>query len=112
VFFKYFGIVGIAVATTLAGWVNVGMLVAGLRGSLGLGPQRRAQLIRTALAAAVMGAVVWLASVAMESWFHGDQWQRIVALLLLVGVGFSAYALLALVLKATSIAELRQGFRR
>ena len=42
----------------------------------------------------------------------GTQWQRVVAMILLVGAGFSAYALLALGFKATSLTELKAGFRR
>ncbi|MBK1826698.1 murein biosynthesis integral membrane protein MurJ [Haloferula rosea] len=112
VLFRFYGFVGIAIATSIAGWVNVLLLVIGLRGKMGLGPKRRGQLVRTFFAAAAMGAVVWFADLGMESWFDGAQWQRIVAMLLLVGVGFSAYALLALALKATSITELKAGFRR
>lgn len=110
--FPIFSFVGIAIATSIAGWVNVLLLVIGLRGRMGLGPERRGKLTRTFFAAAVMGAVVWFANLGLESWFDGAQWQRVVAMLLVVGVGFSAYALLALGLKATSVAELKAGFRR
>jgi len=110
--FQWIGFVGIAVATSLAGWVNVLMLVKGLRGRLGLGPARRMKLLRTLLAALAMGAVVWLAKEGLAGWFAGAQWQRVVAMLLLIGAGGSAYGLLALVLRATSVAELRTGFRR
>lgn len=110
--FPVFSFVGIAIATSLAGWVNVALLVIGLRGSLGLGPKRRRQLLLTFLAAAAMGAVVYGAHLALGAWFGGDQWQKVLAMLLLVGVGASAYGVLALVLKATSLSELKAGFRR
>jgi len=111
--FPLIGYVGIAIATSLAGWVNVALLVRGLRGSLGIGPARRRQLLRIALSAALMGALVGLAAWGMAPWFEsGIEWRRIVALLLLVGLGASAYGVLALALKATSIAELKEGFRR
>lgn len=112
ILFKLVGFLGIAIATTIAGWVNVGLLIHGLRGNLGLGPERRNRLIRTFVAATAMGAVVWFASLGLATWFEGSQWQKIVAMLLVVGVGFSSYAVLALGLKATSIAELKAGFRR
>jgi putative peptidoglycan lipid II flippase len=112
ILFPLIGFVGIAIATSLAGWVNVALLVVGLRGRLGLGPNRRRQLGRTLIAAATMGVVVWLAHQGLETWFAGPQWQRVAALVLLVGSGFSAYALLALGLKATSIQELKKGFGR
>lgn len=110
--FPVFSFVGIAMATSLAGWVNVVLLVHGLRGSLGLGPKRRRQLVRTFLAAAAMGAVVYVANHALAPWFAGLMWQKILAMLLLVGVGGTAYALFAMALKATSVAELKAGFRR
>lgn len=110
--FPFFSYVGIAIATSLAGWVNVALLVAGLRGRLGLGPRRRGQLARTLLGAVLMGGVVALAHRGLDPWFAGAQWQKAVALLLLVGAGASAYGLLALALRATSIAELKKGFRR
>lgn len=112
ILFRYFGFVGIAIATTIAGWVNVLLLVVGLRGKMGLGPERRSKLLRTLVAAVIMGVVLWFANQALATWFDGAQWQRAVAMILVVGVGFSAYALLALGLKATSIAELKAGFRR
>ena len=111
ILFPRIGFVGIAIATSLAGWVNVVLLVIGLHGRLGLGPQRRRQLLRTFVAAAVMAGVVWLAHQGLMDWFAGSLWQRVGALVLVVGSGFSAYALLALGLKATSIQELKDGFR-
>jgi putative peptidoglycan lipid II flippase len=110
--FPLLSFVGIAMAMSLAGWVNVALLVRGLRGRLGLTAQRRRQLVRTVLAAAVMGGVLLLAEWLMHDWFDGAFWQKVAAMLLLVGVGGTSYALLALGLKATSIAELRAGFRR
>jgi len=112
ILFRYFGFVGIAISTSIAGWVNVLLLVIGLRGRMGLGSERLGKLLRTFFAAAAMGAVVWFANLGLASWFDGSQWQRVVAMILLVGVGFSAYALLALGLRATSVAELKAGFRR
>lgn len=112
VLFPLFSFVGIAIATSIAGWVNVLLLVIGLRGQMGLGRERVGKLIRTFFAAAAMGAVVWFAHLGLATWFEGAQWQRFIAMILLVGAGFSAYALLALGLKATSLTELKAGFRR
>lgn len=110
--FPFFSFVGIAIATSLAGWVNVALLVIGLRGRMGLGKKRVNQLVRTLLAALAMGAVVWLAHRALGVWFEGAQWQKAIAMLLVVGVGASTYAVIALALKATSLTELKAGFKR
>ncbi|BCX47872.1 multidrug and toxic compound extrusion (MATE)-like protein [Haloferula helveola] len=112
ILFRYIGFVGIAVATSIAGWVNVLLLVKGLRGRLGLGPERRGKLLRTFLAASAMGGVVWLAHQGLGDWFAGLQWQRIVAMLAVVAAGMVSFGMLAIGLKATSVAELRAGFRR
>lgn len=110
--FEWIGFVGIAIATSVAGWINVLLLALGLRGQMGLGAERVGKLIRMFVAAAAMGAVIWFGNLGLASWFDGTQWQRVVAMILLVGAGFFAYVLLALGLKATSLTELKAGFRR
>lgn len=112
VLFKFVGFVGIAIATSVAGWVNVLLLVIGLRGKLGLGRKRRLQLLRILIAAVAMGGVVWFAHQGLKPWFAGAQWQRFAAMGTLVAAGAGAYAIFALALKATTLAELKSGFRR
>lgn len=110
--FPWFKALGIALATSIAAWVNVILLARGLRGKLGV---ERAQIIKLGkilFSSLVMGAVVWLASVGMESWISGAFWQKWVAVLLLVGTGGSLYGLLVLGLRATSLAQLKAGFKR
>lgn len=112
VLFRFFGFVGIAISTTLAGWVNVLLLIHGLRGQMGMTRRRVAQLIRIVVCSVSMGAAVWLGNLALEPWFDGQLWQKVVALGLLVGLGASVYGVLILMTKATSVAELKAGFRR
>ncbi|MEP4079092.1 murein biosynthesis integral membrane protein MurJ [Haloferula sp.] len=113
VLFRWIGFVGIAIATSLAGWLNVVLLAHGLRGSMGITPERKSQLFRVLLAALAMGVVVWFSARLMEPWFSsGIEWLRISAMLLLVAAGGAIYGALALVLKATSLAELKAGFKR
>ena len=60
-----------------------------------------------------MGLLVWLAyDQVLASWFEGIFWRQCLALALLVGLGMSAYAVLVLALKATTLAELKAGFRK
>jgi putative peptidoglycan lipid II flippase len=110
--FPLVGFIGIAIATTLAGWVNVALLVFGLRGSIGLTPRRKSQLSRILLAAIAMGAFLHFTFPALAAWFGGPEWQRIAAMLVLVTGGAVIYGVLAVVLKATSLKELKAGFRR
>jgi putative peptidoglycan lipid II flippase len=110
--FPMVGFLGIAIATTLAGWVNVVLLVIGLRGSIGLTPRRKSQLGKILIASLAMGAFLYFIFPTMAAWFGGSEWQRIAAMLVLVAGGGLVYGLLALVLKATSLKELKAGFRR
>lgn len=110
--FPWLKALGIALATSAAGWVNVALLVHGLRGKIGLDRAKLIKLAKIALAAAGMGAAVWFAALALDSWIAGPFWQKWTAVLLLVGAGGAVYGLLVLALRATSLAELKAGFRR
>ncbi len=104
-----YGHVGIALATAIAAWVNVCLLWRGLRGFIPIGKQDRRKLIRILLASIIMGAAVWAGARALAPWFAGEAWLRLGALALVVGFGATVYALLAVLLKATTIAELKEG---
>ena len=110
--FGPFGHVGIAVATTISAWVNVILLSRGLRGMLHPGPDFWSKTFRTILASLGMGLFVWLAYQMLGSWLDEVFWKKCIALALLVGLGMITYALMILVMKVTSLAELKAGFRR
>ncbi|MGB2428099.1 MAG: murein biosynthesis integral membrane protein MurJ [Akkermansiaceae bacterium] len=110
--FAPLGHVGIAIATTIAAWVNVLMLARGLRGMVHVDMEFWSRVLRICLASVVMGALVWAGYWLLEAWFTDGFWRQCIALALLVGFGMLIYAVLALVLRATSLAELRAGFRR
>jgi putative peptidoglycan lipid II flippase len=106
------GHVGIAIATTVAAWVNVGLLSRGLRGLVHPGKEFWTKSLRISLASVAMGVIVWLGYQVLGPWFEAAFWKQCVALAMLIGLGMSTYAVLVLVLKATSISELKSGFRR
>ena len=106
------GHVGIAIATTVAAWVNVFLLARGLKGLVHVDKDFWTKTARICLASVVMGALVWGGYQVLGSWFEEAFWKQCTALALLIGLGMSAYAVLVLLLKATSIAELKAGFRR
>ena len=62
---------GIAVATTLGGWLNAGLLYAVLvrRGAFVTDARLKRALPRIMLASLVMGAALWFTAVALEPWF-------------------------------------------
>ncbi len=109
-FFQFrLGVVGLALATAIAAWVNVALLALGLqrRGFLSLDARIRGRLPRILLASLMMGALLWAGQSGLEGWFDAGFWVRVAGLALLVGGGLAAYALLALLLGAIAPAELK-----
>lgn len=110
--FPWLGHVGIALATSIAGWVNVILLARGLRGFLELRVRNWVILVRMLFASLLMGGGLWLAARVLQGWMARGVWQEWLALALLVGFGMVLYALLALRLRVTSVTELRAALRR
>jgi putative peptidoglycan lipid II flippase len=106
--------VGIAVATAIAAWVNALMLGIGLwrRKHFHLDAQLRRRLPR--LLAATLGMAIALIPLGawVNPWLHAGIPGRVAAIALLVAVGMALYALLGLVLRVTTAAELKQSLRR
>ena len=94
--FVVLGAVGIAIATTIAGWLQAVLLAATLRGrdefALDLTFKRRFPAILAA--SAIMGAVVWALAYGLNPWFDPKNGiaVQIAALFLLVGTGLGVYA--------------------
>jgi putative peptidoglycan lipid II flippase len=106
------GHVGIAIATTVAAWVNVVLLARGLKGMVHPSKKFWSRSLRTVAASVAMGVIVWLGLQVLAGWFDEAFWKQCVALGILIGLGISAYAVLVLWWKATSIGELKAGFWR
>jgi len=106
------GHVGIALGTTVAAWVNVFLLARGLKGLVHPTKAFWLRTVRILVASVAMGVVVWLALLVLGSWFTEAFWKQCIALGILISLGISIYAVLVLLLKATSVAELKAGFRR
>ncbi|HJZ42483.1 MAG TPA: murein biosynthesis integral membrane protein MurJ, partial [Hyphomicrobiaceae bacterium] len=108
--------VGIAVATTLAGWLNAALLWATLakRGQFVADARLKRALPLIVLASLIMGAALWLAAGYLQPWFgasHGVM-VRITALSTLVGSGLVIYAAAVLALGAMELRQLRGLLRR
>jgi putative peptidoglycan lipid II flippase len=109
-FFQFrLGVVGLALATAVAAWVNVALLALGLRRRkfLRLDAQNRNRLPRILLASLLMGALLWSGQNALDGWFDAGFWVGVGGLALLVGGGLVGYGLLALLLGAVAPSELR-----
>jgi putative peptidoglycan lipid II flippase len=106
---------GIAVATTLGGWLNAGLLYATLvkRGNFEPDARLGGALRRIVIASAVMGVAVWIAAVLLQEWFATPGvLRRGGALGLLVGSGLVVYAAAVLASGAIEVRQLRTLFRR
>lgn len=111
---KGIGHVGIALATSIAAWVNVVLLGIGLRrrGYIKLDRRLMDKFWRIGISASMMGLVLLFLYSAMEDYLRSGRWQCLISLIVLVGVGMVSFLASAFSLGATSVAELRQGFRR
>ena len=106
---------GIAVATTLAGWLNAGLLYATLIKRGNLVPDARLQraLKLIVIASLLMGIVVWIVSVVLQSWFVDQSFLvRVGGLALLVGSGLAVYSAAILATGAVEMRQLRRLLQR
>lgn len=113
---RYMGHVGIALATSLAAWVNAGLLGAALsrQGLFKLDERSRARLPRIILSALAMGGLLLGGNLLLQdnyapgAGFLAAAW----GLLALVSAGVVSYFAIAHLTGAMRIGELRQLLRR
>jgi len=107
--FPFFGHVGIAIATAVSAWVNVALLVIGLRGFWRPDTDTLRRLPKMLFAALLMGATLWGLHQLIADWFTGALAMKALGLALLIGTGIAVYAAAALALKATSLKAIKAG---
>jgi putative peptidoglycan lipid II flippase len=94
--FVVLGAVGIAIATTIAGWLQAVLLAATLRerDEFALDATFKRRFPGILAASLVMGAVVWALAYGMSPWFEpaNGLLVQVASLLLLVGGGLGVYA--------------------
>ena len=112
--FSRIGHVGIAAATSLAAWVNAGLLAAILhrRGHLVLDARLKRRLPRLAVSALGMAVALRLISAPLSDILTGPAVSGAPALAALVLGGLAAYLGLAQALGAVDLAEMRGLLRR
>ena len=97
VLFVVLGAVGIAVATSLAGWINVVLLAMELRrrGEFALDDAFRRAFVGIVLASLAMGAVLWWLTSQLDPWFAPERGLlvQIGALAFLIAAGLGTYLL-------------------
>jgi len=107
--------VGCAAATTIAGWVNVILLIKGLRysGFIKLKPVFWTKLFKMLIASVVMGIVLWFsAELLSDQLFEGFRLFRACVLGLIISTGIVTYFLVAHLIGAAKLADIKAGFRK
>ena len=106
--------VGPPLATAIASTVNVALLYRTLvkRGHFAPDGRLKRRVWRLALAALLMGAVLWALQGYMAPYTHGTWTVRFAALTVLVGGGAAVYFAATLLFGAFTRADLRLLFRR
>jgi putative peptidoglycan lipid II flippase len=106
--------VGIAIAGSIAGWVNALALMTVLhgRGHFALDRQSRRALPRIAVAAIGMGVLLAAATNWAAPSLAGSLMQRLSVLVGLMALGLAGFALLALVLGAVQWRDVLRRWRR
>lgn len=107
--------VGCALATSVAGFVNVALLLVGLRkmGFLQLETGFTSRLVRVLLSSALMGLAVWGIAELASPWIYAEgRLIRLVALSVVVAIGMFVYLTLILLTRVTTVSDLRTRLRR
>ena len=93
--FVMLGAVGIAIATSLAGWINLALLITELkrRGEFALDDAFRRSFIGIVLASAAMGLSVWGLTAGLNPWFAPENgiFVQVLALIALITGGLLSY---------------------
>jgi putative peptidoglycan lipid II flippase len=106
--------VGVACATSAAGWVNALLLIYLLhrRGHFALDRRARRSLPRMLAAAIGMGVLLLVLQPLLAPALAGGLAMRLAALAILVGAGLAAFAILALALGVAPWSEVRRRLLR
>lgn len=106
--------VGMAIATSTAGWVNVLLLMIILRKRNMFVPDRMLKIRAAKMLAAsvVMAGSLWLLLPVTEALFAQGIWHRAAALTGLIGAGGIVFLATLMALRTVSISEIKGAFRR
>ncbi len=109
--FRPMGHVGIALATALSSWLQAVLLWVLLRkrGFLVVDARLKSRLPRMVAASALMAAALYALTRLLEGPLAGPEFDRAVALALLVAAGFGIFAILAEVTGAARFREIKEA---
>jgi len=114
VFALHMGAMGVALATGIAGWVQIVMLwrILTVRRHVHFDARFRFVMPRVILASCLMGIVVYGVGHVLHDSFTSDGLQRILALGMLVGSGAMAYGLIILFSRALTLQDVKSYFQK
>jgi putative peptidoglycan lipid II flippase len=106
--------VGIALASSISGWLNVAIMgfILHRRGHLKSDSQLRIRVPKLVLAAVVMGLAVGFGGYALKQVMYDSFAAGVILLAVLIGGGALVYGAITLLLKAASFAALRNSLKR
>jgi putative peptidoglycan lipid II flippase len=106
------GHIGIAIATSIAAWVNVALLLFGLRNFWKPDARLKSRMPKIFIASIVMGSLLWILHQTIKEMFNHDFWLRLGGVSMLVIFGITIYFFIAFKLKASSLKELKADFKK
>ena len=110
--FDSLGHIGIAIATSIAAWVNVALLLLGLRNFWKPDARLKSRMPKILIASIVMGSLLWILHQTIKEMFNHDFWLRLGGVSMLVIFGITIYFFIAFKLKASSLKELKADFKK
>lgn len=111
VLIRFIAHTGIALATAIAGWLQVAILADLIhkRKHLGFDAQMRRNIVRIIIACAVMGVVLAFCHTVFAGMFAQSGFMRLLALAITIGAGGAAYGGLILMLKVIDLKHLKES---
>ena len=106
--------VGLAVATVVSQWLNAILLAVFLirRGHFHFDPRFKKRLPRMLLASMFMGVAVMVLQNVLVDQIHGALFEKVLALVAIVGGGMLAYGVFVLIFGVSSIGEVKGLMRK
>lgn len=107
------GFQGLAIATSSAAWLNVLLMIRSLiaRGAYRPTPAAFGRLLRILLASAILFAVLWFAN-ANRALIEAQLGSKEAAIAVVILAGGTFYFIVAFLVRAVTISEVRAAFRR
>jgi putative peptidoglycan lipid II flippase len=107
------GFQGLAIATSSAAWLNVGLMIRSLvaRGAYGPTASAFVRLLRIMLASGVLFVVLWVAN-ANRALLEAQLGSKEATIALVILAGGVLYFIVAFIVRAVTLSEVRDAFRR